>query len=127
MNAKQELLRQVQGKGLVCAELRLGFVYALEDEDNPPQSFCLKQDYSETDLEVFLKSIDFNYDDGYGGQELHGFIWHTSNTWSERYEYDGSERWDFKEIPPIPEKLQSQSAQAVRELLQIILPGGPLG
>ena len=41
-----------------------------------------------------------NYDNGYGTQiiacdlKLIGDNW-----WAERYEYDGAERWEFKEFP----------------------------
>lgn len=52
-----------------------------------------------------FKSIaDFEYDCGYGGQEIAkdlivvGVDW-----WLERVEYDGSEWWDFKTTPQKPE------------------------
>ena len=40
-----------------------------------------------------LKRMDFVYDDGYGEQELFGYIWYSDGTWSERREYDGNEWW----------------------------------
>lgn len=99
-NAKSEFLEQIKNRGLVCAKLILGDVYS-----DDRKVFALKQKYTESDLESFLKSIDFLYDNGFGGQELFGFIWHTDTTWSERYEYDGAESWDYKEIPAIPDDL----------------------
>lgn len=46
---------------------------------------------------VDLQAI--NYDNGYGGQELFGLIVFTNGSWIERYEYDGSEWWEYKETP----------------------------
>jgi hypothetical protein len=48
----------------------------------------------------FTKIANFNYDDGYGGNEIYlslkivGDDW-----WLERGEYDGSEWWEFKTLP----------------------------
>ena len=100
MNAKQEFLEQVNNRGLICAELQLG-----EYELDNSSSFLLKLNHTKAELQTFLESINFNYDDGYGGQNLFGFIWHTGASWSERFEYDGAENWDFKEIPTIPQYL----------------------
>lgn len=47
-------------------------------------------------LEEVLPKLDFEYDDGYGHQQLYGNIWFSDGTWSEREEYDGSERWEYR-------------------------------
>jgi hypothetical protein len=47
-------------------------------------------------LEEVLPKLDFDYNDGYGSQELDGTIWFSDGTWSEREEYDGSEYWEYK-------------------------------
>ena len=52
-----------------------------------------------------LAELDFEYDDGYGTQELFGTIWYEDGSWSEREEYDGSECWAYKTSPAIPAKL----------------------
>lgn len=46
-----------------------------------------------------IKINDLNYDDGYGGQELHGIIVFKNGTWLERGEYDGAEWWEYKKTP----------------------------
>jgi hypothetical protein len=51
-----------------------------------------------------LKKLDFEYNDGYGCQNLFGFVWFTDGTWAEREEYDGSEWWEYKRCPAIPAK-----------------------
>ncbi|MGD8306170.1 MAG: hypothetical protein PVF17_05920 [Ignavibacteria bacterium] len=46
-----------------------------------------------------LDKLNFDYDNGYGGQEIFGWITFKDNTWLERGEYDGSEWWNFKRKP----------------------------
>ena len=53
-------------------------------------------------LPEVLPLLDFEYDNGYGGQELFGNVWYTDGTWSERGEYDGAEWWEHKVCPDIP-------------------------
>ena len=101
MNAKQEFLAQTKDYGLLCAELKFDHW-----SNDTPFTANLLLGYTEADYNLFLASIDRNYDDGYGGQELWGTIWHTANTWSSRGEYDGSEWWDYNEIPEIPSYLR---------------------
>ena len=52
-------------------------------------------------LDDVLDKLDFSYDEGYGRQELFGYIWYKDGTWSERCEYDGSEWWRHIKRPPI--------------------------
>ena len=56
-------------------------------------------------LPEVLPLLDFEYDNGYGGQELFGNIWYKDGTWSERGEYDGSEWWEHKVCPAIPKEV----------------------
>lgn len=51
----------------------------------------------------FAKIADFEYDDGYGGQEIQkGLVIVGKDWWLERHEYDGSEWWEFKTLPERP-------------------------
>ena len=68
----------------------------------------LKIDYSIEDFKNFLDKIDFEYDNGYGNQELYGTIWYEDGTWSSRGEYDGSEWWKYNSIPEIPVQLKGE-------------------
>ena len=115
MSAKTEFLRQIQGRGLICAKLE---IERREPAEYDPyfggivsyvkHSYILKRNHAEPELEDFLRSIDFEYDRCTGGQELRGLIWHTNSTWSERRQNYGTEWWEFREIPVIPvELLQS--------------------
>ena len=59
------------------------------------------------DIEDFLNNLDFKYDSGFGGQLLYGNVWFTDGTWLERGEYDGSEWWEYKTTPAIPEECRT--------------------
>lgn len=100
-NAKTEFLAVITGlPRVLCALLE---VEPLFDDDY--RKYLLKVDYTEKEYEEFLDSIDFNYDSGWGSQNLFGFIWFEDGTWMERYEYDGSENWVYKKCPEIPPEL----------------------
>jgi hypothetical protein len=68
--------------------------------------FILNSGYSHEEYTEFLDILDFEYDSGYGGQELFGFIGCVNGVWFERYEYDGSECWERKEKPNIDEMIK---------------------
>lgn len=56
----------------------------------------------EGSLSDVLPQLDFDYDNGYGRQELEGTIWYADGTWSDRGEYDGSEWWAHRKCPSLP-------------------------
>ena len=101
MNAKEELLKLLEGKAKVkCAMIMYG-----DECDNVKKGIDLRVNYTEADFNNFLKQMDFNYDNGYGGQELFGTIWLVDGTWCSRGEYDGSEWWNYNQVPEIPAEL----------------------
>jgi len=102
MNAKEEFLSKVSMEQVICA-----YICSMDDYgDEPPrQNAILKKGFTEEDWNAFLKQIDFNYNNGFGGQELDGCIWLTNNQWYDRGEYDGSEWWQFHSYPEIPVSL----------------------
>ena len=99
-NAKEEFLGLVEGKIVKCVSITHGDYY--NDEDH---SIKLKQGYSTEDYDNFKSAINFNYDSGYGGQEVYGTVWFQDGTWANRGEYDGSEWWEYQEVPEIPTEL----------------------
>jgi len=101
MNAKEEFIKHVGTKQVSCAHIEKTSSYFDEDK----KMYILQLGYTPEQLEQFLKSIDWNYDSGYGGQELYGNIWYKDGTWSSRGEYDGSEWWNYNKCPQIPETL----------------------
>lgn len=91
VNAREELLEHVGDREVEYVKVRYVRV-------------CFKDDWDitiEGPLNSVLKNLDFTYDNGYGGQELFGYIWYKDGTWSERGEYDGKEWWRHIERPPL--------------------------
>lgn len=103
MNAKTELIAILMGMDIrvKCASITFGD----DDDDDDYQKFSLKVGYSDKEYNNFMDSLDFNYDDGFGGQELFGLVWFVNDSWLERYEYDGAEMWVYKRCPAIPIEL----------------------
>ena len=58
--------------------------------------------FNARELTDFLKEIDFDYDDGWGTQEVFGLVWFDDGSWMERGEYDGAEWWEYRQTPDIP-------------------------
>lgn len=53
-----------------------------------------------TDWDSFKRNANFNYDNGFGCTQISINLKIVDDTWwLERYEYDGSEWWDFKTHP----------------------------
>lgn len=100
-NAKEEFIGH---NSQVKSKVKAVAIYT--DDWEPSIKDCLKVGYTEEDFNSFLKRLDFKYNSGYGGQELYGMIWYEDGTWSERGEYDGSEWWDYRAVPSIPEELK---------------------
>ena len=87
MNAKEEFIKHIAGK-------EVAFVSIVFNKNIMNDIIVIKGE-----LEEVLPLLDFDYDDGYGTQELFGYIWYTDGTWSERGKYDGSEWWEYKKRP----------------------------
>jgi hypothetical protein len=62
-------------------------------------------------LDNFLTLADTNYDNGFGGTEIAGDLLVVGEDWwLERHEYDGSEWWEFKQIPKRPPRIREVKA-----------------
>ena len=103
MNALKEFLEHTNGKKIKCAFVELD--YDPYGDETDTKRYVLPVGYTNVQFVAFCKSLDFDYDDGYGRQEIMGYIWYQDGTWSERYEYDGAEWWVFKSVPAIPKEL----------------------
>lgn len=63
--------------------------------------FVCGDQYEVTNFETIARNT--NYDDGFGGQEIAKDLKVVGdNFWLERHEYDGSEWWEYKELPERP-------------------------
>ena len=57
------------------------------------------------DIDKFIEVADTEYDDDYGGAKVAlDLIIVGKDWWLERAEYDGSEWWEFKQMPKKPKK-----------------------
>jgi len=97
VNAKNEFLAIVRDKAVKCVEISR---YSQERES------ILKVGHTKEDYQAFLDTLDFEYDAGYGLQEVFGTIWFVDGTWMTRWEYDGSEGWEYHTVPQIPDYLK---------------------
>lgn len=100
MNAKGEFINHVGDRDILCATIQLGDDYAVKKS-----ILNLTTGWSIDDYEIFINDLNFDYDSGYGGQNLFGTIWYKDGTWSSRGEYDGSEWWEYNRCPRIPSEL----------------------
>ena len=97
MNAKDEFIKHTESRVVKCARV------CLKDEEE----IILLENYSIVEYDEFLSKLNFEYYNGFGGQELFGTIWYrTTGEWSSRGEYDGSEWWEFCKCPPVPKHLR---------------------
>ena len=102
-NAKKELEKFLERKSKVkCAVITKCYQY---DDEETCQKFELKVNHTEEEFKSFLESLNFNYDSGYGMQELFGIVWLEDLSWCTRGEYDGSEWWEHNQLPAIPSEL----------------------
>lgn len=57
------------------------------------------------DIKKFIEIADVQYDSGYGAPQVaEDLIIVGENWWLERHEYDGSEWWEYKSFPVMPDK-----------------------
>jgi hypothetical protein len=116
MNAKVEFLSHIGSRKVLCAQIQHGEDYS----DDKPGVFNLTTGWNSEDWNRFLSDIDFEYDSGYGGQNLFGTIWYADGTWSDRGEFDGSEWWDYHICPNIPTELDRKDKVREQKLNQIL-------
>lgn len=58
-------------------------------------------------MSEFVKCADQEYDDGYGAADVaQDLLIVGSDFWLERHEYDGSEWWEYKELPQMPQEVK---------------------
>jgi len=114
-NAKDEFLRHISNREVLCAQIQKG-----DDYDEEQSVFNLTTGWTKEDWDSFLSNLDFEYDSGYGGQNLFGTIWYVDGTWSERAEYDGSEWYAHRSCPNITQELNRVDKVRDKKLNQIL-------
>lgn len=102
MNAKNEFLFETNDFKVICAWLSH---HVRVNGQSHIYNYELKKNYNIEEYELFIKSLDFEYNESYGRQEIDGCIWCENGIWFTRGEYDGSEWWEIHIIPEIPKEL----------------------
>jgi len=129
MNAKYELLSKTKKKDILCAKISFNPpIFDKEDEKKYTErgfsvvfkDIFLKRPHTDEELDQFIEKLDFNYDEGYGSQELEGTVWLKNGTWLTRGEYDGSEWWDLHSLPDIPEELNNKGLERELKINQLL-------
>lgn len=92
-NLQIETLDAIVSEGKTIEDVAYCHIGNIHYRNNKPIVYCHG--------ELKIDSIDIMYDNGYGMQEIEGFIVFNDNTWLERAEYDGSEWWDYKTCPQL--------------------------
>jgi hypothetical protein len=116
MNARLEFLNHVNNRPVLCAQIQYSFLC------RPKVDNCanLTTGWGREDWDKFLSDLDFEYDNGWGSQNLFGTIWYVDGTWSTRHEYDGSEWYEYHVCPPIPKDLNRLDKVREQKLNQIM-------
>lgn len=103
-NAKEEFIARTKWLTVKCAK-----VYFEEYDYDNRERVCnyidLKVWFTPEEQAEFIKKLDKEYDGWYWSQQLFWYVRFEDGTWLERWEYDGSERWEHKKCPEIPEDL----------------------
>ena len=103
-NLKKETLNKIESSKHTIDDIMWAKVTRIEFFADEPTYSILKVNHNRNELNDFINSLDYCYDDGYGTQEVYGEIVFSDGSWLERHEYDGSERWALKRIPSIPKE-----------------------
>lgn len=110
MNAKAELIA-----ALAALPKGLSIIAAVVERDpyvgGSVNKFTLPKGYTVAQLESFIEALNFEYDNGYGTQELYGTVWLSDGSWLTRHEHDGAEWWEHRFAPPIPPELAGEGPQ----------------
>lgn len=70
---------------------------------------CDCSTHTRTTINDFISKANFNYNDGYGLQEINmDLILVGKDFWLERHEYDDSEWWEYKQLPRIEDYVEGK-------------------
>lgn len=108
MNAKDELLKLIEGRQILCALITTFDPDEEEDEDieRERRVFELRINHTNEKFLRFLDELNFDYFNGYYTQELFGTVWLKDGTWAVRDQDKATEYWRFVSSPCIPDRLK---------------------
>lgn len=98
VNAREELLEKLASRQIKCARI----VAQLNPDNWDETVFILKVGHSPAELETFLQSLNFEYNQ-IGLPVLDGNVWLTNGQWLERFIINDIDNvWAVCSFPPIP-------------------------
>ena len=102
MNAKEEFIEHIAEKEVTCSSVILYSSSIFSPKKRI--EIYLRTNHTKEEYDLFIASLDFTYNSGYGAQELFGIICYTDGSYSERDEYNGLEWWEHRTVPVIPKE-----------------------
>lgn len=99
-NAKEEIIKHINDRKVIYIDME---IVSMEIDIDDGGIIENVKNIKGT-LEEVLPLLDFQYDNGFGYQEVYGTIWYEDGTtWSERESYDGREWWVHRVRPELPD------------------------
>lgn len=74
-----------------------------ENNKTKKDVLCVGDGINKMTWDEFKNRANFIYDNGWGSAEISKIIVYGDGFWLERGEYDGSEWWEYRTAPIIPE------------------------
>lgn len=110
MNAREELLQNILDRNnVLCAVIHTNNYW--HDNKELIKELILKENHTPEEFNKFLLTLDFDYDNGWGEQELFGTVWFKDGCWLTRTEYDGKEWWEHHTLPEVPEQCKEENIE----------------
>ncbi len=103
MSFLQETIEKLKENGKSIKDLQFGTIKKNQGYSYFSHSEPYDEEIAYFTIEDFVNNSDFQYDSGYGGNEIElSMKLIGKDFWLERHEYDGSEWWEYKELPTKP-------------------------
>lgn len=110
INARAELEEILADNGYDVLDIKCASLNKNNDDYEEEELCRLRVKHTQRDLEQFLQVLGkYNYDSGFGSQELFGIVWLRDGVWLARGEYDGCEWWEVRICPLIPDYLLDEA------------------
>jgi len=102
INAKKEFLKHIdeamEHNNQICAPYLVRAII-LNNHPKKTKLSVLSLKYSDIELDNFLKSLNYRYDNENPFQILSGVIWYSNGAWSKRIIEQNIHKWEYKQAP----------------------------
>ena len=101
INVVEEFYKAITAAGKRKSTDIIAYNLKLVDWSDTPTRQVSGTTFTKTSLDA----INVDYNNGYGYQQLFGYVLFDDGTWLSRGEYDGSEWWEYNKPPTVDEIL----------------------